>query len=185
MHDILIGLAKAAILVALNQTENVDLPKTLDEYPQLKENGAAFVTLNIKDTGALRGCIGSLQAYQPLYKDIISNAQAAALRDPRFKPLTLEELEHITVEVSILSEPKPLHYSDIPDLKSKIIPYKDGVVLKHKGRQATYLPQVWEQLPSFDDFFGTLCQKAGLNSNCLSQHPQISVYHVKEYKEKS
>ena len=184
MHDILIALAKAAILVALNQPENFDLPKALEEYPQLKENGAVFVTLNIKETGALRGCIGSLQAYQPLYKDIISNAQAAALRDPRFKPLTLEELQDITVEVSLLSEPKALHYSDSNDLKNKITPFKDGVVLKHGSHQATYLPQVWEQLPAFDDFFTSLCQKAGLPTDCLSQHPEISVYHVKEYKEK-
>ena len=184
MHDILIALAKAAILVALNQPENFDLPKALEEYPELKENGAVFVTLNTKEKGELRGCIGSLQAYQPLYKDIISNAQSAALRDPRFRPLSLEEFEHISIEVSILSKPETLHYSDISDLKNKIRPLKDGVVLKHHGHQATYLPQVWEQLPLFDDFFASLCQKAGLTSDCLSQHPDIAVYQVKEYKEK-
>ncbi len=184
MHDILIALAKAAILVALNQPENFDLPKALEEYPELKENGAVFVTLNTKENDTLRGCIGSLKAYQPLYKDIISNAQSAALRDPRFKPLSLEEFEHISIEVSILSEPQTVHYSDISDLKTKIRPLKDGVALKHNGHQATYLPQVWEELSTFDDFFGSLCQKAGLNPDCLSQHPDIAVYQVKYYKEK-
>jgi len=184
MNDILIGLAKAAILVALNQPENFDLQKALEQYPQLKEKGASFVTLNTEPDEQLRGCIGSLQAHQPLYKDIISNAQSAALRDPRFNPLTPEELQQIKIEVSILSEPKKLLYSDENDLQQKITPMEDGVVLKLNGRQATYLPQVWEQLPNFQTFFSTLCQKAGLSSDCLSQHPEIFTYHVKKYKEK-
>jgi len=184
MNEILIGLAKAAILVALNQPENFDLQKALEEYPQLKEKGASFVTLNKEPNEQLRGCIGSLQAYQPLYKDIISNAQSAALRDPRFRPLTLDELQKVKIEVSILTEPQSLSYTDVADLKSKISSPEDGVVLKLNGNQATYLPQVWEQLPRFDDFFTSLCQKAGLNSDCLSQHPEISIYHVKKYKEK-
>ena len=184
MNDILIALAKAAILVALNQPVDFDLDKILQEYPQLKEPGAAFVTINKRPNDQLRGCIGSLTAYRPLYKDIISNAQSAALHDPRFPPLTPEELKDIKIEVSVLSEPKPLNYADKEDLKKKIIPYKDGVILKLDNHQATYLPQVWEQLPNFDHFFSSLCQKAGLPSNCLDQHPDISVYHVTKYEEK-
>ncbi len=184
MHDVLIGLAKAAILVALNQPENFDLKGTLEKYPQLRENGAAFVTINKRPTDQLRGCIGSLQAYRPLYKDIISNAQAAALHDPRFPPLTPEELKDIKIEVSILSEPEPLAYTDTADLKKKIVPMKDGIVLRHDGYQATYLPQVWEQLPDFDAFFSSLCMKAGLPGDCLNLHPQIEVYHVKKYEER-
>jgi AmmeMemoRadiSam system protein A len=111
------------------------------------------------------------------------NAQAAALRDPRFLPLSVEELTQIKVEVSILSEPKKLHYEDINDLKNKVIPFQDGIVLKLQDRQATYLPQVWEQLPKFDDFFSSLCMKANLGSDCLSLKPEISTYSVKKYKE--
>ena len=184
MNDILIGLAKAAILVALNQHENFDLEDALKTYPILKENGAVFVTINTKPNDQLRGCIGTLQAYRPLYKDIILNAQSAALRDPRFPPLTVEELKHITLEVSILSEPKALVYHDKKDLENKVIPFKDGIVLKYHGKQATYLPQVWEQLPKFDDFFSSLCHKANLGNNCLDEHPEISIYQVKDYKEK-
>ena len=183
MNDIIIALAKAAILVALNQTEEFDLEHALNAYPSLKENGAAFVTINTEPNEQLRGCIGSLQAYRPLYKDIISNAQAAALRDPRFSPLTVEELKHIKIEVSILSEPQVLAYDDIEDLRSKVVPFQDGIVLKLNGRHATYLPQVWEQLPKFDDFFSSLCLKANLSNDCLSQHPEISTYTVKMYKE--
>jgi AmmeMemoRadiSam system protein A len=184
MNDIVIALAKAAILVALNQPEDFDLEHALKTYPILKENGAVFVTINTKPNEQLRGCIGSLQAYRPLYEDIIHNAQSAALRDPRFLPLRSEELDHITLEVSILSEPQILHYTDSEDLKSKIVPFQDGIILKLDGKQATYLPQVWKQLPKFDDFFSSLCMKANLSRDCLSEHPEISTYRVKEYKEK-
>lgn len=184
MNDMLIALAKAAILVALNQPDDFDLKGALEKYPFLEKNGAVFVTINTKPNDQLRGCIGSLQAYRPLYKDIIFNAQAAALRDPRFLPLTVDELKHITLEVSILSEPKILEYHDKKDLESKVVPFQDGIVLKHHGKQATYLPQVWEDLPKFKDFFASLCLKANLDSNCLDEHPEISLYQVKKYKEK-
>ena len=183
MNDIIIALAKAAILVALNQPDDFDLEYALKTYPALEENGAAFVTINTEPNEQLRGCIGSLQAYRPLYEDIIHNAQSAALRDPRFSPLTFEEPQHIKIEVSILSEPKILAYENVEDLKSKIVPFQDGIVLKHNGKQATYLPQVWEQLPKFDDFFSSLCMKANLSNDCLSHHPEISTYRVKKYKE--
>ncbi|UPT77001.1 AmmeMemoRadiSam system protein A [Sulfurovum sp. XGS-02] len=185
MNDIVIALAKAAISAALNQPQDFDLESALKTYPSLKENGAAFVTINTKSHGQLRGCIGSLHACRPLYEDIIHNAQSAALCDPRFLPLSIEELDQIDIEVSILSEPQPLSYDSIEDLKAKIVPFKDGIVLKLNGRQATYLPQVWEQLPRFEDFFSSLCLKANLGNNCLSQHPEISTYRVKKYKEGS
>ena len=184
MNDIVIALAKAAILVALNQSEDFDLENALKTYPALEENAAVFVTINTEPNEQLRGCIGSLEAYRPLYKDIISNAQSAALHDPRFIPLTLDELKHISIEVSILSEPKILEYHNVNDLKSKIVPFQDGIVLKHNGKHATYLPQVWEQLPEFDDFFSSLCLKANLENDCLSKHPEILTYNVKKYKEK-
>jgi len=183
MNNIITALAKAAILTALNQPVSFDLETALQKYPQLKQPGAAFVTINKRPSNQLRGCIGSLQAYRPLYKDIIANAQAAALHDPRFPPLKPEELKDIAIEVSVLSEPKPLEYKDKEDLRKKITPFTDGVVLKHGAHQATYLPQVWEQLPDFDHFFASLCQKAGLNTNCLDQHPEIQVYHVTKYED--
>ena len=79
------------------------------------------------------------------------------MRDPRFMPLSAEELDQIKIEVSILSEPQKLHYDTIDDLKRKVVPFQDGIVLQLHGKQATYLPQVWEQLPKFEDFFSSLC----------------------------
>lgn len=184
MTDILISLAKASILVALNQPDTFDLEHALKTYPALQENTAVFITLTTDPNEQLRGCIGSLQAYRPLYKDIIANAQAAALRDPRFKPLTMDEFKDIKVEVSILSKPKILEYLDVKDLQSKVKPLQDGIILKYQDKQATYLPHVWEDLPLFNAFFSSLCEKANLQSNCLSLHPEISIYHTTEYKEK-
>ena len=183
MGEVVIALAKAAITVALGMESSFDLEKALANYPQLQKNGAAFVTLTTGSEDRLRGCIGSLTAYRPLYKDIIANAKSAALADPRFSPLTPIEWKNVKVEVSILTEPKVLPYTSVADLKKKIKPHIDGVLLEHNGYRATYLPQVWEQLPQFDEFFASLCLKAGLQQNCLDQHPDIKTYQDIKYKE--
>jgi uncharacterized protein len=184
MNDIVTSLARNAIMASLGHYENFDLEEVLKRYPELKQNGASFVTLNTLPSMQLRGCIGSIQAYRPLYEDIISNAKSAALHDPRFMPLTPEELQNIKIEVSILSEPKEVLYKDIEDLRSKIVPFSDGVVMRYGSRGATYLPQVWEQLPDFDMFFSSLCLKANLDQNCLNRHPEILTYQVEKYQEK-
>jgi len=178
----LLTLARSAIAEAVGLESKLDLKALLDKNPWLQEQGAAFVTLT-RNGGELRGCIGSIIAHQKLYEDILQNAKSAAMSDPRFPSLTQKEFDEITVEVSILSEPKPLEYSSIEDLKSKIRVGIDGVVLKHSVYQATFLPQVWEQLPSFEHFFSHLCQKAGMEADCLSKMPEILTYQVKEYKE--
>nr|WP_231988918.1 AmmeMemoRadiSam system protein A [Nitratiruptor tergarcus] len=150
-------------------------------FPKLAQPGAVFVTIN--ERSSLRGCIGSLVAYRPLIDDLIENAKAAAFGDPRFPPLSPEEFDAITIEISLLSEPKPLTYTDIEDLRKKIRPLVDGVVLKLDGRQATFLPQVWEELRDFDQFFAHLCMKAGLPANCLEYHPEIFTYQVEKFSE--
>ncbi len=181
MKSVLLTLARAAIGEAIGISQDVSLQNMLDENPWLEEEGAVFVTLSLNDN--LRGCIGSLVAHRKLYEDIIYNARSAALNDPRFKPLSKEEFGHIKIEVSILSKPEPLIYDSIDALKSRLRVGVDGVVLKSGSNQATFLPQVWEQLPTFELFFSHLCQKAGLQSKCLEQHPDILTYQVKEYKE--
>ncbi len=179
---VLLKLARESIAQAVDGSGHVALDKIIEENPWLKEKGATFVTLNTKE-GALRGCIGSLVAHRKLYEDIIANAQNAALHDPRFVALSKEELDSIKVEVSLLTPAQPVSYSSIEELKSKINVGKDGVVLKQGPYQATFLPQVWEQLPSFELFFAHLCKKAGLKEMCLADKPEISVYHVQKYEE--
>lgn len=153
----------------------------LNQYPALGVNKATFVTLTLH--GQLRGCIGSLIAHRPLIDDLISNAQSAAFYDPRFSPLTPEEFQKVTIEVSLLSEPLLLGYTDVEDLKSKIRINEDGIILRYGNNQATFLPQVWEELIDFESFFAHLGLKAGIGSDPLHYHPEIYTYHVEKIKE--
>ena len=179
---VLLDLARASIAKAVGIPYSYDEKETLEENPWLQEKGAAFVTLTTKGE-QLRGCIGSLVAHRKLYDDVIENAQSAAIHDPRFVALTEDEFKDINVEVSILTPARPLTYNSIEELKSKIRVGVDGVVLKYGKYQATFLPQVWEQLPSFELFFAHLCKKAGMGEACLKNNPDISIYQVKKYKE--
>jgi AmmeMemoRadiSam system protein A len=178
MRDVLLDLAFKAIQEGFG--EDVEYRYDEAQYDYLHKNGASFVTLNLD--GRLRGCIGSLMATTHLLDDIRKNSKAAAFGDPRFAPLTQSEFERVEIEVSLLSEPKLLDYSDVNDLKKKISKGIDGVVLRLGSYQATFLPQVWEQLPTFELFFSHLCQKAGMSEDCLLHHPQIYIYHVQKFK---
>ena len=108
--------------------------------------------------------------------------KSAAFEDNRFRKLTQNEFDYkgFSTEISLLSEPKQLKYKDANDLYRKIRPKIDGVVLQKDRYRATYLPQVWEQLPRPDKFFASLCQKAGMRTNCLDFHPEIYVYQVEK-----
>ena len=126
----------------------------------LNEKRGVFVTLMIE--GRLRGCIGNIKPVYPLEEGVRRNAVNAAFEDPRFAPLSREEFEKIEIEISVLSVPKKLEYLDSSDLLEKLRPDIDGVVIKKGFNEATYLPQVWEQVPGKEQFLGSLCMKAGL-----------------------
>ena len=180
---LLLRIARDAIMEDLTGFALVDRVKLLASHPWLGEMGAVFVTLS--EEGNLRGCIGSIVAHRDLIDDLIINAKAAAFNDPRFPPVSVEELDTLKIEISLLTTPHILGYSDIKDLKAKIRPGIDGVILQQGHHQATYLPSVWEQLPGFEQFFGTLCQKAGLRADCLEYHPTIQVYQAEKIEESS
>ncbi|MBF0175280.1 MAG: AmmeMemoRadiSam system protein A [Magnetococcales bacterium] len=149
--------------------------------PELQQPGACFITLT--RAGQLQGCIGSLEAHRPLVNDLLENAVASATRDPRFPPLKVEVLPEIRIEVSLLTPPQPFPYRDVADLMVRLQPGIHGVTLSLQGRRATFLPQVWEQLPDPEQFLRHLCQKAGLPGNCCQQHPEIFVYMAEKFKE--
>ncbi len=161
-RTILLQIARTSIEAAVR---NLPLPEIdLDTLtPALRENGASFVTLTI--AGRLRGCIGTLEAYQPLAKDVREHAIAAALEDYRFSPLSEPELEEVEIEVSRLTPTQPLSYQNPMDLPGLLQPFKDGVVLQDDHRKATFLPQVWEQLPDPQEFLTHLCLKMGASGN--------------------
>ena len=179
-NQILLDITKKSIEKKFDETVKIDKTKLLADFPFLAQNSATFVTLTLNNQ--LRGCIGSLQAYRPLLDDLISNAHAAAFEDPRFYELTLDEFKKVKIEISILSTPLEVIYKDIEDLKSKIKPNIHGVILQKDGRRSTFLPQVWEQVPSFEEFFSHLCYKGSFEENCLEFHPQIFTYEVKKIK---
>ena len=150
LDEVLLQIAKNSILSKFNSKYEINKKAVLLKYPYLNEYGASFVTLNYD--ARLRGCIGSIVAHRKLLDDVIYNARAAAFSDPRFDVLSVDELPHISLEVSVLSEAKVLEYDDYNDLLKKVRPNVDGLILKHAGYQGTFLPQVWEQLPNPKDF---------------------------------
>jgi len=176
----LIRLAKDAIREVLFQIPLLNKAELIEQYPLLNQPKATFVTLMLN--GQLRGCIGSLVAHRTLYDDLINNAKSAAFKDPRFNPLTQKEFEFVEVELSLLSEPQKLLYDSVENLKAKIHPNIDGVILHYGNHQATFLPQVWEQLPTFELFFEHLCAKAGVSVACLQDNAMIYTYKVDKIK---
>jgi len=174
--EILLPIARAAIHQVLA------LPLEADESALwLAEQGACFVTLT--QHGELRGCIGSLLAHRPLLHDVKANAVAAALHDPRFLPLTQTELPHTRVEVSLLSPMQPLNFEDEQDALAQLHPEVDGVVLEYGRHRSTFLPQVWEQLPTPREFMAHLKHKAGLPIDFWSPGVQLLRYTVEKWKE--
>jgi len=127
----------------------------------LKQKRGCFVTLN--KHGELRGCIGYILPIQPLYQAVIDNAFNAAFSDPRFNPVAKDEIDDLHIEISVLTVPEKLDYKDKDDLLKKLMPDVDGVIIKLGFRNSTFLPQVWEQLPSKEEFLSHLCMKAGLS----------------------
>ncbi|MDR1595365.1 MAG: AmmeMemoRadiSam system protein B [Puniceicoccales bacterium] len=128
---------------------------------------ASFVTLEIDDD--LRGCIGSIHAHRPLMSDLMRNAHGAAFGDRRFKPLTRDEFEKITIGVSLLSTPKAIVFNGERELLEAIIPVVDGIIIRDGAFQAVYLPSVWKQLPNKEQFLNSLRVKAGLASDHFSE----------------
>jgi len=177
----LLDLARRAMTQAVSGRPASDTPDPIIPH-NLQQKGASFVTLTI--AGELRGCIGTLEAYQPLYRDVTDHARQAALEDYRFSPVSEVELPLIEIEISHLTSPVPLPYNNPADLPGLLRPSIDGVILKDGGRRATFLPQVWSQLPNADMFLSHLCQKMGAPSDHWRRKVlEVSVYHVEEFSE--
>jgi AmmeMemoRadiSam system protein A len=148
----------------------------------LLEEGASFITLTVR--GELRGCIGALEAYQPLAEDVREHAVAAALEDPRFAPVSEVELSTIRIEVSRLTRPIPLQYTDAADLLAKLKPHVDGVILRDAFHRATFLPQVWAKIPDPAEFLNQLCWKLGMDENAWrTKHLDVLIYQVEDFHE--
>lgn len=179
--EILLNLARQSIQRAVEHEPPVQL--ILSKYSKkLQENGASFVTLTKQSV--LRGCIGTLYPYQPLVQDVCEHAIAAAISDYRFPPLNKHEIDEINIKISRLTVPLKIDYQHASELKDKIKPGEDGVIIEDGINRATFLPQVWEKLPNIEDFLSHLCQKMGARPEIWkTKHLQLSVYQVEEFHE--
>ena len=147
----------------------------------LHESGACFVTLT--QAGELRGCIGTIDPHRPLGEDVRANARAAALRDPRFAPLTAQELDQTRIEVSVLTPREELAFTSQADALRQLCPGTDGIVLEFGAHRGTFLPQVWDQLPTPDAFMAELKRKAGLPQGFWAPGVRVFRYQVRKSSE--
>jgi hypothetical protein len=179
-RQFLLELARKSVAAAVTGSEAPKEDAAVLE--KFRARQACFVTLTEK--GNLRGCIGSIFPEEPLYQAMIRRARSAATEDPRFSAVRADELKEIQVEVSVLSVPKRLAFTSPQDLLAKLRPGIDGVVLRVENQQATYLPQVWEQLPDKRLFMNELAQKAGLSARAWERPDAVVMtYQVEAFKE--
>jgi AmmeMemoRadiSam system protein A len=178
---LLLKLARQSIMSGLGIPIQEKITEAQIPKP-LTEPGAVFVTLT--GSGELRGCIGSLEAYRPLYLDVQENALAAAFYDTRFPQVSKIELQLLRIEISVLGKQTKLTYKNTTDLLSQLESSKPGVVISRAGHHATFLPQVWEELPQVEYFLTELCRKAGLaGSAWQSGDLEVNTYPVLRFSE--
>ncbi|HTY65450.1 MAG TPA: AmmeMemoRadiSam system protein A [Alphaproteobacteria bacterium] len=177
-RDDLLALAAASIRYPLTGRKPVVRPE--DVQADLAAPGASFITLT--RGSELRGCIGSQRAWRPLVTDVIENAAAAAFQDPRFPPLTKEELSGLALSVSLLTPPVPVPAASEAELLSALRPGRDGVILIDGACRGLFLPQMWEQLPTSEEFMRWLKRKAGLPETHWSPTVRISRFETLSVK---
>jgi AmmeMemoRadiSam system protein A len=170
----LVALARDAILHELGGPE----PRR-PEGPWFEQLAATFVT--VTRLGRLHGCIGSITARRPLAADVEGNAVAAAFMDPRSQAFRAVWLPELGVEVSLLSPLERLHFTDEADARRQIVPSTDGLVLGYGPHRGTFLPQVWESLPTVEEFLGQLKVKAGLHPSFWDEGVEIHRFHVQKW----
>ena len=171
--DRLAQIAERAVVAAVRERRELH-PDPADFAAPLREAAAVFVTL--RRHGQLRGCIGMLEPIMPAVEAVADRARAAALHDPRFEPVRIDELDELDVSVSVLSRPIPLAVHSYDELRNRLRPGIDGVVVDAGRHRATFLPSVWEELPDVDDFLLALWRKAGLPHRAWPPGIIISCY---------
>ena len=181
----LVALARRTLMEQFDRPIPEERAQHLEDLlndPALQTHCGTFVTLKIDAN--LRGCIGSLTGSEPLAEGVRTHAVNAAFYDPRFQAVTDQELDKIRIEVSVLTEPKPISYSDESDLLAQLRPRVDGVTIRKGVKSATFLPQVWKQLPIPESFLSNLCMKAGLASDAWREGELVvETYQVQYFEE--
>jgi len=178
---LLLNIAREAIYHAV--THQKLIPLDLSAFSKtLQDQGASFVTLT-RD-GALRGCVGTIEATMPLVLDVKEHAVAAALHDFRFAPVEKREVDQLVIEVSRLSQPAPIRYTTPGELPESIRIGIDGIVIRRGMNRATFLPQVWEKIPDPERFLSQLCLKLGCPAETWQNEMlDVSSYEVESFSE--
>ncbi len=174
-QQILLATAQASLKHGV--AKKSPMPVNLSQFQgALVEKRATFVTLEKQHQ--LRGCIGSLQAYQPLIKDVADNAFKSGFMDRRFNKVEASELQDIDIHISVLTPAKAMSFNDEADLLSQLVPKEDGLILADNNHRGTFLPTVWQSLPTPEIFFRQLKVKAGLPQDYWSDTLQVYRYHT-------
>lgn len=180
----LLKLARVTLKNQLRKTKQKLDPETRKLLSQttLENRQGVFVTL--QQNQSLRGCIGNLSGDKSILEGVKENTLNAALKDPRFAPVSPQDLDQIGIEISVLSEPKEMEYEEPEDLVQGLRPKVDGVIVQKDWAKATFLPQVWEQLPDPGKFLGQLCRKAGLAADAWkTEKLKVLTYQVQHFQE--
>jgi AmmeMemoRadiSam system protein A len=161
----LLQIVKKSIQHGL-ETDKPLVVDVTDYAEELQEVKASFVTLEIDHN--LRGCMGTITAFRPLISDVSYQAYNAAFYDPRFPRVRINEFSLLDIQISILTEPKPMSFNSEEHLIQQLRPGIDGLIISDRGYRATFLPSVWESLTDPYDFLRHLKKKAGLPSKYWS-----------------
>ena len=176
----LVNIARKAIEDYFNDCREMPQPNLYDA--RLLEPAACFVTLEV--AGQLQGCLGCIEASQPLIYEVYNKACSAAYQDHRFLPLEQSQLDDLTVEVSVLTPPQKLIVNSEPELEEYLQNNRGGVILSDASHRALFLPQVWEQLRTPKEFLHHLKIKGGWSSTYWSPSVRVDTFTVISKKQK-
>lgn len=182
LQKYLLALARQTLVDYFKTGEKLKINDSDLPNKELAKKVATFVTLTEK--GDLRGCIGNLLAKRKMYEDVINNALMAGFGDPRFMPLEESEIKDVKIEISVLSKANVYNHGSDEELLTSIEPKVHGLVLQQNFLQATFLPQVWEEIPDKVKFLEALSQKAGLSKDSWKNpDTEIFYYTVEKFSE--
>ncbi len=179
----LLGVAREAVEAYLQGGRRPEVrPQDLPSK-RMAEEGACFVTIYYE--GRLRGCIGSLEPHRPLVFDVIENALSSAFEDPRFVPVSKDELCRLRFSISVLSQPRRIRPSGPAELLDSLVPARHGLIIQKGLNRATFLPVVWDMIPDKEEFLSHLCVKAGLQPDEWrdTRSMEFYIYEAQEFME--
>ena len=167
LRQFLVRLAREVVRQSTNNPGAAMPVKFRGAVPRvLRAQRATFVSLKTKES--LRGFHGSLVPQRSLLDDVVENARKAALDHPRLPPLSPDELEQVNVHISILSTPRRIHAASESELAAALRPDVDGLILREAGKQALFLPSVWEEIHDPLSFVRALKHRCGLPADYWS-----------------